>query len=74
MNTKRVVYMVTYKDDQHKTHITMVEGFSAVKFLEDRFDNVYFEKIENYPMISQVTAQEEFFIASFMMGWTRPVR
>ncbi len=56
MNTKRVVYMVTYKDDQHKTHITMVEGFSAVKFLEDRFDNVYFEKIENYPMISQATA------------------
>ncbi len=49
MKTKKAVYMVTYKDDFHKTHITFVEGFSAVKFLEDRFDNVYFEPTDTYP-------------------------
>ena len=45
-NTKKVVYMVTYFDDDRKQHITFVEGFSAVRFLEDRFNNVYFEKTE----------------------------
>ena len=49
MKTKKVVYMVTYKDDFHKTHITFVEGFSAVKFLEERFSEVYFETTEIYP-------------------------
>ena len=49
MKIKKVVYMVTYKDDQHRTHLTFVEGFSAVRFLEDRFDNVYFEPTDTYP-------------------------
>ena len=49
MKIKKAVYMVTYKDDQHRTHLTFVEGFSAVRFLEDRFDNVYFETTETYP-------------------------
>ena len=47
-NTKKVVYMVTYFDDNRKQHITFVEGFSAVRLLEDRFNNVYFEKTETY--------------------------
>ena len=47
-NTKKVVYMVTYFDDNRKQHITFVEGFSAVRFLEDRFNDVYFEKTETY--------------------------
>ena len=45
-NTKKVVYMVTYLDDENRKHMTFVEGFSAVKFLEDRFTNVYFERTE----------------------------
>jgi len=49
MKTKKVVYMVTYKDDYHKTHMTFVEGFTAVKFLEERFSEVYFEVTETYP-------------------------
>ena len=52
MNTKAVVYMVTYKDDQHRTHMTFVKGFSAVKFLEERFSDVYFENTNNcYPHV-----------------------
>lgn len=53
MKMNKVVYMVTYTDDQHKTHMTFVEGFSAVRFLEDRFDNVYFEVTNNYPHIKR---------------------
>ena len=49
MKIKTAVYMVTYKDDQHRTHLTFVEGFSAVRFLEDRFDDVYFEPTDTYP-------------------------
>ena len=47
-NIKEVVYMVTYIDDAKRKHITFVKGFSAVKFLEERFDNVYFEQTETY--------------------------
>lgn len=43
--TKTIIYMVTYKDDFNKKHITFVEGFSQVRFLEDRFGTVYFERI-----------------------------
>ena len=46
--TKEVVYMVTYLDDDNRKHITFVRGFSAVKFLENRFERVYFERTENY--------------------------
>lgn len=53
MTTKTVVYMVTYKDDSHRTHITFVKGFSAVKFLEERFSEVYFETTETYPHIKE---------------------
>lgn len=45
---KETIYMVTYVDDYHKKHITFVKGFSSVKFLEDRFDNVFFERTELY--------------------------
>ena len=45
---KKVIYMVTYIDDEHRKHITFVEGFNAVKFLESRFDNVWFEITESY--------------------------
>ena len=43
---KEIVYMVTYKDDEKRQHLTFVKGFSAVKFLNDRFCGVYFEKTE----------------------------
>ena len=45
---KEVVYMVTYFDDNNQQHLIFVQGFSSVKFLMDRFDNVYFEKTEHY--------------------------
>ena len=42
---KTVVYMVTYKDDFNKKHITFVKKYSEVKFLEDRFGKVHFERL-----------------------------
>ena len=47
---KEVVYMVTYVDDEKRKHMTFVKGFSAVKFLMDRFDQVYFEVTNDYIM------------------------
>lgn len=48
MNKKEVVYMVTYRDDQKQKHITFVKGFSAVRFLEERFGRIDFERTEQY--------------------------
>ena len=55
---EEVVYIVTYLDDENKKHITFVKGFSAVRFLEDRFDNVYFEKTENFSFDNE---EKDFF-------------
>lgn len=44
-NVKAVVYMVTYKDDFNRKHIAFVKGFSEVKFLEDRFGTIHYEKL-----------------------------
>lgn len=55
MKTKKMMYMVTYKDDRHRTHITFVEGFRAVRFLEERFSDVYFEMTDIYPHEKQNT-------------------
>ena len=43
-----VIYMVEYLDDVNQKHITFVKGFSAVKFLEDRFGWVHYEVTEDY--------------------------
>ena len=43
-----VIYMVEYFDDVNQKHMTFVEGFSAVKFLEDRFGWIHYEVTENY--------------------------
>ena len=43
-----IVYMVTYRDDDNKMHMTFVRGFSAVRFIENRFDNVHFEVTDQY--------------------------
>ena len=50
MKTERtaVIYKVEYLDDVNQKHITFVKGFSAVRFLEDRFGKVTFEKTETY--------------------------
>ena len=45
---KEVVYMVVYFDDMHRQHIITVKGFSAVRFLEERFGKIYYEVTENY--------------------------
>ena len=47
-NDKEVVYMVIYFDDAKRKHMTFVKGFSAVKFLEERFGNIHFEQTEKY--------------------------
>ena len=46
--TNKVIYMVTYFDDEKQKHIYFVNGFSAVKFLEERFGNIHFEQPEKY--------------------------
>ena len=47
-DNKVVIYMVTYQDDNKKNHLTFVKGFSSVRFIEDRFENVHFEITHNY--------------------------
>lgn len=48
---REVVYMVNYKDDDNKKHISFVKGYSQVKFLEDRFGTVKFERTEIYDKV-----------------------
>lgn len=48
MNKREVVYMVTYQDDRNQKHIAFVKGFSAVRFLEDRFGYVEYEITEHF--------------------------
>ena len=43
----RVIYMGTYYDDNGQKHISFVEGFSAVKFLEERFYTITYEVISS---------------------------
>lgn len=52
-NTKMVVFMVTYQDDNHKKHITFVQKYSEVKFLKDRFGDIKFELTDFYPYFSE---------------------
>lgn len=49
---KEVVYMVIYFDDAKRKHMAFVKGFSAVKFLEERFGNIHFEQTETYLRVS----------------------
>ena len=44
--TKTVVYMVIYRDDFHKKHITFVKKYSEVKFLEERFGIIEFKIVQ----------------------------
>lgn len=60
MKTKKVVYMVTYTDNRHKMHMTFVEGFSAVRCLEERFSNVYFETTNCYPHFKEEETEDDF--------------
>jgi hypothetical protein len=48
MKDKEIIYMVQYTDDDNRKHITFVKGFSAVRFLEDRFGTVHFERTYKY--------------------------
>ena len=56
MENKRaaVIYMVEYLDDVNQKHITFVKGFSAVKFLEERFGWIHYEVTENYVRTEEV--------------------
>lgn len=44
----KIAYLVKYVDDDNKNHITFVKGFSSIKFLENRFGNIFFEKIDSF--------------------------
>ena len=54
--TNKVIYMVTYFDDEKQKHMAFVKGFSAVKFLEDRFGWIgfHYEVTENYVRTEEV--------------------
>jgi len=43
-NVKEVVYMVEYKDDYNRKHLTFVKSLSSVKYYKIRFgaENVVF--------------------------------
>lgn len=38
-----MIYIVYYKDDDNKKHMTFVKSFQDVKFLKDRFGEVTIE-------------------------------
>lgn len=44
---EKIIYMVTYYDDNRQKHITFVENFSAVRFLEERFYTIDYEIISS---------------------------
>lgn len=48
MKNKEVIYVVTYLDDRNQKHLTTVKGFSAVRFLEERYGRVFYKVTENY--------------------------
>ena len=51
MKNNDTIYMVSYKDDEKRKHITFVKGFSQVKFLEDRFGEISFEPTNRHDEI-----------------------
>ena len=53
MNKREVIYVVTYLDDRNQKHLITVKGFSAVRFLEERYGRVFYEVTENYVHIEQ---------------------
>lgn len=48
MKNREVIYVVTYLDDRNQKHLMTVKGFSAVRFLEERYGRVFYEVTENY--------------------------
>ena len=48
MDNREVIYVVTYLDDRNQKHLITVKGFSAVRFLEERYGRVFYEVTENY--------------------------
>lgn len=46
-----VTYMVSYVDDYNKKHITFVKKFSEVRFLEERFYCIHYEKLGEVSLI-----------------------
>ena len=61
------VYMVTYKDDFNKKHMTFVKSFSAVKFFEERFSEVRFERTENYPRTEKENYEDLFSLINYTL-------
>ena len=51
MEKREVIYIVSYRDDRNQKHLATVKGFSAVRVLEERYGNVYFEKTEFYKRV-----------------------
>ena len=53
MGKREVIYVVAYLDDRNQKHLITVKGFSAVRFLEERYGKVFYEVTENYVRIGQ---------------------
>lgn len=47
-DVNEIVYMVIYKDDRNQKHMTFVKGYSSVRFLKDRFGEIYYERTKNF--------------------------
>lgn len=39
-------YVVQYRDDFKKTHLTVARNFAEVKFIRERFEVLFFEYIK----------------------------
>lgn len=47
------VYKVIYKDDKNRTHMTFTKDFSSIKFIEERFGDICFEKVNYYVFLDR---------------------
>lgn len=43
-----MMYVVYYKDDNHKQHMTFVKSFKDVKFIQERFGFVTYETTQTF--------------------------
>lgn len=47
-----MMYIVYYKDDDNKGHMTFVKSFRDVRFIQERFEKVTFEMTTTYNAIT----------------------
>ena len=64
-NKKCIIYLVTYKDDFNRQHLTFVSSIKEIGFLVDRFgrNNVTFEVTDFVPCRDFFTDYTDYSIA-----------